>query len=124
MWIIDTALGLVKEGLAFLNKKQDVALEKYKVDGQVNVSAMVQDTEIIKARAALAAALKDDPVVRWGRRFFIYPIGVWFTLICYDSAFRRLLPAGWTWEVLALPQNLNYIPYAVVAFLFVSAWKK
>jgi len=106
------------------NKAQDVSLEKYRVDGTVNVEAMRQDTEIIRARVDLAKAMKDDPTTRWGRRLFIYPVGIWFALIVYDSAFRGLLPSELTWRVLALPGNLDYIPYAIVAYLFVSAWKK
>lgn len=107
---------------AYANKKQDVALEKYKVDGTVNVQAIQADTEIIKARASLAAAMKDDPVNKWGRRFFIYPVGVWFTLIVGDSIFHKAF--NYTYRVEALPTNLDYIPYAIVAYLFVSAWKK
>lgn len=125
MFIVNAILGLAKEGLSFLNKKEDAAVEKYKVDGKVDVAAMQQDTEIIKARAALAAALKDDPVVRWGRRLFIYPVGVWFSLIVYRSIFQEHpVMEQYTWVIKALPDNLHYIPYAVVAFLFVSAWKK
>jgi hypothetical protein len=103
-------------------KKQDVVLEKYKVDGTVNVEVMRQDTEVIKARATLAAVMKDDPVNRWGRRFFIYPIGTWFAAIVYYCIFHPYFPE--ILPVLALPTQLDYIPYAVVAYLFVSAWKK
>jgi hypothetical protein len=115
---------LIPSLLAYLTKKQDVDLEKYKVDGTVDVAAISAETEIVKARAALVAALKDDPVLRWGRRLFIYPVGVWFALIVYDSAFRNILPKGWTWTVLALPQNLEYVIYVITGFLFIHSWIK
>src|SRR4051812_20899441 len=103
-------------------KKLDVGLEKYKVDGTFDVEAMRQDTEVIKARAQLAAAMKDDPVNKWGRRLFIYPVGVWFVAIVTDSLLHRAF--SYTYRVEALPQNLDYIPYAIIAYLFVTAWKK
>lgn len=103
-------------------KKQDVVLEKYKVDGVVKVDLIRQDTEVVKARVDLAKAMKDDPATRWGKRFFIYPVGVWFAAIVYycilHPYFPQILP------VLALPPQLDYIPYAVIAYLFVTAWKK
>lgn len=107
---------------SYFNKKQDVILEKYKVDGVVNVEAMKEDTKIIEARASLASAMKDDPVNKWGRRFFIYPVGVWFTAIVGDSLLHNAF--HYAYRVEALPKNLDYIPYAIVAYLFVTAWKK
>lgn len=122
--ILSVVSGIVGPIAGIFNKKLDTDLEKYKVNGEVNIEAMKEDTNVIQARAVLAAVMKDDPVNRWGRRLFIYPVGTWFSLIIYDSAFRNILPDGWTWKVLALPHNLDYIPYAIVAYLFVSAWKK
>lgn len=107
----------------WLNKREDVTLEKYKIDGKVDVEAMRQDTAIIAVRARLAEAMKDDPAGKYGRWLFIVPTGVYFTLVVYDSCFRMAFE-GYTWRILALPQSVEYIPYAVVAYLFVTAWKK
>jgi hypothetical protein len=114
--------GIVDPIASIFNKKTDAAVEKYKVDGVYNVEAMKQDTEIIRARVDLAKAMKDDPTTKMGRRFFIYPVGVWFTAIVVDSLLHKALE--YTYRVEALPTNLEYIPYAVIAYLFVSAWKK
>ncbi len=125
-WLLSLLPGIgdVAKGVTdYLNKKQDTALEKYKVDGVVNTEAMRQDTEVIKARADLAKATAGDPVNRWGRRLFVYPTGVWYTVILYDSTFRALLPDWATWRPLAIPSNLDYIPYAIIAYLFVTAWR-
>lgn len=116
-------IGKVIDALAaYAAKKQDVALEKYKVDGTVNVQAMQEDTRIIQARVDLAKVMKDDSTTKWGHRLFIYPVGVWFTLIVAYCIFHPYF--GWFLPVLALPNNLLYIPYAVIAYLFATAWKK
>ncbi len=107
----------------FLTKSQDVDLEKYKVDGQVDIVAMQTDTAIIKARADLIKAMKDDPATKAGRWFFIVPTGIYFTLIIYDSCFRDVFPDQ-TWRILALPDHIQYIPYAVVAYLFALAFNR
>jgi hypothetical protein len=116
--------GIVTSIENVLNKKADVALEKYKVDGTVSVAAIDADTKIIEARARLAAAMKDDTATKWGRGAIILFTCLWTAGIFWDSTFRELLPPGWTWRVLALPKNLEYMPYGVFAYLFVTAWKK
>jgi hypothetical protein len=112
--IVPNAMDLAK---TWINKKKDVELEKYKVDGQFDIT-------LIQARAAVAAARAADVVDRWGRRLVIYPTGIWYALVVYDSCFRMLLPDGWTWRVLALPHQLDYIPYAVVGYLLLSVAKR
>lgn len=110
---------------SYTNKKMDTNLEKYRVDGQVNTEAMKQDTAIIQARTELAIVMKDDPVNKWGRRLLIYPTGIWFSLITYRSCFmEHPWLSEYTWTIKAMPSNLDYIPYAVVAYLLVTAWKK
>lgn len=104
-------------GKTWINKKADVELEKYKVNG-------VFDVTLIQARAAVAAARAADTVDRWGRRLLIYPTGIWYSLIVYDSCFRLLLPDWATWRVLALPPQLDYLPYAVVGYLLLSVAKR
>lgn len=109
---------------SYYNKKQDVDLEKYKVKGQIDIEALKADVAIIQARAELAAQMKDDPASKWGRRLLIYPTGVWFALIIWDSIARNnSILESYRWEILAIPENLQYIPYAVVAYLLVTAWK-
>lgn len=125
MWEIISSVisGVLAPFFTWLNKKEDTTVAKYTVDGQVNVEAMRQDTQIILARAALAAAMKDDPATKYGRWFFIIPTGIYYALIVYVSAFGKLTPS-WVWVILELPKWIQYMPYAVVAYLFVTAWKK
>lgn len=114
--------GILTPIAAIFNKKTDASIEKYKIDGTVNVEAMRQDTEIIKARADLAKAMKDDVTTRLGRWFFVFPVGIWFSAIVFYCIAGPYFPE--IKIVKALPNNLDYIPYAVVAYLFVTAWKK
>lgn len=108
----------------YTNKKMDSAVEKYKVDGTVDVEAMRQDTEIIKARTNLAIEMKGDPASKLGRYFFIFPTGIWFSLITYRSIMQDSPWAEYSWVIKAYPGNLEYIPYAVIAYLFVTSFKK
>lgn len=109
---------------AYYNKKQDVDLEKYKVKGQLDTEAIKADVAIIQARAELAAAHKDDPAAKWGRRLLIYPTGVWYLAIVWRSLVQEHPTLSeYSWVIKALPANLDYIPYAVVAYLLVTAWR-
>jgi len=96
----------------YTNKKMDTELEKYKVDGQVDLGA-------IQARAILAAQMKDDPATKFGRWLFILPTGVLYTLTILDS----ITSFHGHFSTLEIPQWMQYMPYAVVAYLFVTAWR-
>jgi hypothetical protein len=109
---------------AYFNKKQDVDLEKYKVKGGIDVEAMRQDTAIIQARADLAKAMKGDPATSFGRLLFIGSVGGYTAVYFYYLTFYNLLPDYLIWEPLAIPETLQYMPYAVVAYLFVTSFKK
>lgn len=122
MWAIPFIGPIINGITGYFNKKQDVDLEKYKVNGEINVEAMKQDTAIIQARAELLAQAMQHRGIRIAQYLFIYPIGVWFALVMYDSAFRNLIP-GWTWVVLAPPPKFEYYIMAVFAYLFATAWK-
>lgn len=103
---------------SYTNKKMDTELEKVRVNGQVDVS-------VIEARAKLAAELKEDPTIKWGRRLLIYPTGVWYALITWRSiAMENPTLEPYSWVIKSLPPSLDYIPYAVVAFCLVTAWRK
>lgn len=109
----------------YTNKKMDTDLGKYTVKGQVDTEAMKQDTAIIQARTELAIVMKDDPAGKWGRRLFIYPTGAWYAFVVWRSLVQEnSLLQDYSWVVKALPNNLEYIPHAVVAYLLVTAWKK
>jgi len=109
---------------SYTKSKMNTDLEKYKVKGTVDVEAMKQDTAIIEARTNLIAQMKDDPAAKWGRRLIIYPWGIWFTLITYRSILQESSWAEYSWVIKAYPANLEYIGYAIIAYLLGTAWKK
>ena len=128
MWFLSllNPLGKVIDLVSsYINKRQDVGLEKYKVNGQISIKNIEADISIIQARAELAKALKDDPASKWGRRLLIYPTGIWYSLIVWRSIVQEHETLSeYSWVIKALPPNLDYIPYAVVAFLLVTAWRR
>lgn len=124
MWIT-SLLGVLGQLFGWLNKKQDTELEKYKVDGVVNVEAIKADAEIIQAQGRLQEVLKDDPVLRWGRRLIIYPTGAWYGLIIwYCVTKNHPVLSKYSWIIADLPPHLQYIPYAVTGFLLLHTWMK
>lgn len=101
----------------YTNKKMDTEIEKLKVNGQVDVS-------VLQARTTLIAQMKDDPASKWGRRLILYPWGVWFGFVCFRSILQNSPWAEYSWTVAALPSNLEYIGYAIIAYLLGTAWRK
>ena len=81
------------------------------------------DIAIIQARAEVAKEFKDDWGSKITRDIIMFPVGLWVFLTLWDSTFRNLIP-DYTFRTLALPSNMEYIPYAVIAFLFVTAWRR
>jgi hypothetical protein len=99
----------------YQENKMNAAVETTKINGQV-------DLGVIQARAELAKVMKDDPATKFGRWFFIVPTGLFYTGCVWDSTgvLRDIYKLG----MLELPGWIQYMPYAVVAYLFVSAWRK
>lgn len=96
---------------AIFTKKEDTKVAEGK-----------QDVQIIESRNRLLETIHGDPAIATGFYLFIVPSGVHYALVIYDSCFRNLIP-DYTWRVLEIPGNMQYIPYAVVAFLFGLAWR-
>jgi hypothetical protein len=105
--IIPQALSAVT---AYFTKRTEVDLEKYKVDGQVDINAVNAEVEIVKA----SKDIQRDKWMQWG---FVAPTVAWYVAIIIDCVFQRL--TGWKYDVLALPPQVEYVPHAIIGFLFV-----
>ncbi len=106
----------------YTNKRMDTDLEKYRVKGSIDVEAMKQDTEVIKARTNMVQAMKDDPATKSGRYYFIHGTGIYYIATLWDSfTFTRQL---FTIGVLELPKWMQYMPYAVIVYLFAVSLKE
>lgn len=111
MWLISPVLELAKGVLGWMTKKEDVNLEKYKVDGQVSMNAVNAEVEIVKA----GKDIKRDRWMQWG---FVAPTVVFYNALIIDCIGQRYFE--WDYDVLALPDPWNYVPMSIVAFLFVQ----
>ena len=109
---------IINGAMGFFNKRTEADLEKYKIDGKVDIAEVQARAEVAKERAV-------DSVDRWGRRLLIYPTGVWFALIAYTSSFmENSYIKPYVWIVHDLPKNVEYIPYAVVGYLLISVARR
>lgn len=108
---------------AYANKRQDVDLEKYKVNGSISVKAMETDRDIIQARATLAAARSNNAADTLGRMLLMWPMGFWVTANVYSLTLSGKLP---DWIMLypkPLDTNMTYLFCAVIGYLLVTSWK-
>lgn len=113
--LINPISQLVSSVLEYLEKREDVKLEKYRIDGKYDIAHIQALAEVAKLRSS-------DIVDKCGRWLFIFPTGVYYAAVLYDSTFRELLPQ-YTWRVLALPEEFKYWAGAVLGYLLVTTWR-
>jgi hypothetical protein len=104
------------------SKHEDVTLQK-QVDANKTALGKQQSTDqtdlgIIQARAQVAIAFKDDTGTRLIRDLVMFPVSAWTA--CY---YYTLMVPDYSWKVNVPPDAMQYIPYAVIAFLFVTAYR-
>lgn len=110
-------IGPIIEGVfGFLNKKQDVDLEKYKVDGKIT-------TDAILAANQLTMSNQDQIENRLCKSLILFPMSVWTAVAVWDYIVVIPYP-DLVWGVKAFPvgSGLEYLPFAVLTYLFGSAW--
>jgi hypothetical protein len=105
------AEGIFKPLASIFTKKMDTDLEKYKVNGQVDIALMNNHLELIKAQGSLVNDRMKHLGFRMCQYGLIAPVLVWLNCIFFDSIVTH---SGW---VQALPKNLEYVPHTVVIFL-------
>jgi hypothetical protein len=112
MWTVISSLlaGVVQPIVSIFTKKEDTKV----AEGR-------DDASVIQSRTTLLGQIHRDPAVAVGWYMFIVPTGVWFSAIVVYCILHPWYP--WWAKVLALPENIQYIPYAVVTFLFGLAWR-
>lgn len=77
--------GIVNGVLTYLNKKQDVGLEKYKVDGAVDMAAVAAAVELSRAQAEMVKAEQGHWLTRSVRPAFGWIMVVYFgKVVVYD----------------------------------------
>jgi len=97
-----------------ISKQEDINLTSLAKQQDISKT----DLAVIQTRAQVAIAFKDDVGVRIIRDIVMYPIGIWTGCYFYMLSFPQ-----WSWPVNTPPDTMQYIPYAVIAFLFVTAYR-
>lgn len=114
-------IGPIIDGIvSIFSKYKDVELEKYKVDGQV-------DVETLKASTAIIESTKDDVGVRLARDIVIFPVAIWSAIIGWDTIVAIRWPEL-KFMVEKYPDSVAYLPGAVLAFLLgnigLNIWRR
>lgn len=115
--------GPIIEGIvSIFNKQADTSLAK-QVDTNKTALGKQQSTDqtdvsIIQARSNVVIAFKDDLGVRLIRDLVMFPVSAWTACYYYTITFP-----DYAWKVSTPPDAMQYIPYAVIAFLFATAYR-
>lgn len=118
--------GVVGPFFGWLNKKEDISLEKFKVNGVVDVEAVKGHIALLRARRDILIEAMKYRGMRMVQYGFMVPLVVWFNAVI---AYCIIHPVyDWWPKVLPLPSNLEYILAGIIAFLFLSSkiddWKR
>lgn len=114
-------IGPIIEGITgIFSKWQDTKLGMKRAETEVDLGAMRASVDIINAT-------KDDIGVRLMRDLALTGPVIWSALIGWDT----IVAMRWPWlkfMVADYPTNVQYIPYAALAFLFGNVgliyWKR
>jgi hypothetical protein len=102
---------------AYFNRKLDIDLEKYKVDGQVDETRL---------KAAIQVLIEEQKTFggRGMKYIFVYPLGFWWLALIINQITRDflpyILPAGMKWNVYTVP-ILDTWGGWIIAYLFLHA---
>jgi hypothetical protein len=118
--------GVVGPLFSWLNKKEDVSLEKFKVNGVVDVEAVKGHVEALKLRRDVLLEAMKYKGVRFFQYAFMWPLAVWFNLVVLSCIMKPIYP---TWPVVhALPGRGDEILMIVIVFLFagskIDEWRR
>lgn len=118
--------GVVGPLFGWLNKKEDVKIEQFKVDGVVDVEAVRGHIALLQARRDVLLEAMKYRGMRMVQYGFMVPLVIWFNAIIFYCIAHPYFPE--VQKVLALPANLEYILSGIIAFLFLSSkiddWKR
>lgn len=83
------ASGFVAPIFGWLNKRADVSLEKYKVDGQVDQALVTADISLIQAQRDLQLAQNPYKGYRYLHYLFGYPLGIYWCAYLFDKVTEK-----------------------------------
>lgn len=100
----------------------DTSVRKQQISSTERIAEGQQGVSVLQIRADVAKAFKNDVGLIFARDAIVNWYATYICLIFYDSCFRNLIP-NYTWRVLAVPDSLNYLCMAIIAYLFVTEWR-
>ncbi len=114
-------IGPIIEGIVGIVKgQQDVSVKKYQEDTKRQGKETDADVAIINSRAEVSIA-QDSIGNRLMRDTVMYPVAVHTFMTYWDAIFLK--HTDFIFGVGPVPEKLEYIPYAVIAYLFVTAYR-
>lgn len=125
-WLIDLLAGgavkvlgdaLLKPVLDLVAKKQDISLEKYRVDGAVAKELISAEIERAKAQRELGLAAMNHPVwwIAWA--LFVFPVGLYHATIFLVST-AGIDPE--VFQVRRVPATQEQWANTIVGFIFAA----
>jgi hypothetical protein len=114
-------IGPIVDGVVSIWKGyQNVDIQKYTIDGKVDVAAM-------QASVANIQATKDDIGIRLLRDLALTPAVVWIALIGWDTIISSHYP-NLMWHVNTFPSSVSYYPGLALGFLLgnigLNIWRR
>jgi len=114
-------IGPIAEGIIGLFKnQQDVSLKKYQEDTLRQGKETDADVAVINARAQVSIQ-QNSLGNQLMRDVVMFPVAVHTLMSYWDAIFVK--HTAYVFGVAQVPENLQYIPYAVIAYLFVTAYR-
>jgi len=114
-------VGPIIQGVVDIVKgQQDVSVKKYQEDTKRQGKETDADVAIIASRASVALA-QDSIGNRLMRDVIMYPIAVHTFLSYWDLIFAK--HPDFIIGVAQIPDSMKYLPGAVIAYLFVTAFR-
>lgn len=110
----------------YLNKRQDVDLEKFKVNGVVDVEAVRAHIAALTLRRDLLIEAMKYKAIRFFQYAFMAPLAVWFNAVvfrCIAGPYYPQIKVVW-----ALPGRGDEILMIIIVFLFagskIDEWRR
>lgn len=118
-------IGPIIQGLVdAFSKHEDVTLQRQIDTNKTALGKQADDNKtdvsVLQTRAQVAIAFKDDIGSRLIRDLIMFPVGVWTAFYFFYLTFHNVIEI---WKIEEAAANMQYIPYAVIAFLFVTAYR-
>lgn len=110
---------LIDGAVSIYKQKTDVEVTKLKINTDADVALIQSTDQLVKAFAS-------DAMVRACRDIIMVPGSVYCGTIIWDRFMDHRHPE-WVWGVLPLQGAMEYLPHALLAFFFGSAflyWKR